>query len=176
MPSPSLYALTRDLHHKAETHPFAEAMLAGDISWQEWADWCGGLMRVHEQLDRHLPHALQRSEQIAMDLCALLPIRPRHLGSVTDYLATLEGRDEITGAAYIWCASHLRGGAIIRKRLEPRGMPCAHLRFADARAANDEIVRLRSCSEGADGARRAFHAVMNMMDEIEERRHRCPST
>lgn len=164
----SLYTLTRDLHHAAEEHPFAKKMLAGSVSWQEWTDWCAALRLVHEVIDQYAHASLRRGPELEADLCNLLPLSPRTLPSAVHYARELRESSDVTGAVYIWCAAHLRGGAVIRKRLEPHGLPCAHLRYDDARTANDQIVALRGRCEAVEGSRRAFRAVIDTMTDIEE--------
>jgi len=168
----SLYEATRDLHHAAEAHPFAKAMMAGDISRQAWADWCGAMARIHGRIDPHAPPPLRRLNELQADLVNLLPVTPRHCASVTEYLREMTEPETIGGAIYIFAGAHLRGGAVLRKRLAPTGLPCRHLHFdSGAREANEALTELRSETAYANGARRAFHATVALMDEIEEARH-----
>lgn len=165
----NLYDATKDLHHDAEKHPFGARMAAGEISKQEWADWLGAMQAIHLAIDPHLPPALQRGGALLLDLTRTLPVMPRVCWSARRFSGALDGPISIGGAAYILSGAHLRGGAVIRKRLEPLGMSCAHLRFDQAREGNEWICALRDAPEVAPGARAAFGAIIEVMDEIQAR-------
>lgn len=161
-----LRELTRELHHAAEQHPFGTKMSSGDVTNQEWADWVASLHCVHTVLDASLPPSLDRRGELLLDLGLLLPVRGIAAASAAKFANSLTDPDRIIGAAYIFMGAHLRGGAVIRKRLEPKGLPCNHLRFAQAKEANDYIVALRDISHAAAGATAAFRAIIEIMDEL----------
>lgn len=164
-----LRELTRELHHAAEAHPFGTKMSSGAVTTQEWADWVASLRCVHAVLDPNLPPSLDRRGELLLDLGLLLPVRGVRTVAADRFAATLTEPDRVIGAAYIFMGAHLRGGAVIRKRLEPVGLPCHHLRFTQAKEANDYIVTLRDISEAASGATAAFEAIIEIMDELASR-------
>lgn len=165
----SLYEATRDLHHEAEKHPFGGRMASGTLSVQEWADWLWAQKHVHEALDPHLPPSMQRGGALLLDLAMMLPLLPRPSTAAASFAHDLSSTPLIAGAAYVFGGAHLRGGAVIRKRLEPHGLPCAHLRFDQAREANEWLTALRSAPGIEQGARAAFRSILSVMDEIEGR-------
>jgi heme oxygenase len=143
-------------------------MAAGDITAQEWADWLGALALIHAALDVHLPACLHRQRELMLDRLATDAIsRPSR--AALDFAFTLDTETAVMGAAYIFFGAHLRGGAVIRKRLEPKGFPCAHLRFDQAREADEAVKALRDDLSLAPGAVAAFEAILAIMDEIGER-------
>lgn len=162
----SLYEATTDLHHDAEQHPWGQRMAQGEISRSEYADWLGALTEIHVELDRHLPPYLQRGGELLLDAAATLPDMPRPIEAAMELADTLTDPVSIGGAAYIFCGAHLRGGAVIRKRMEPKGFSCHHLRFIEAKAANSWLVALRPHMELVPGARRAFEGIIRIMDDI----------
>lgn len=164
-----LRELTRELHHAAEQHPFGTKMSNGDVTTQEWADWVASLRQVHTVLDPNLPPSLDRRGELLLDLGLLLPVRGVAARAAVKFANSLTATDRIIGAAYIFMGAHLRGGAVIRKRLEPKGLPCNHLRFSQAKEANDYIVALRDISHAANGAAAAFEAIIEIMDELASR-------
>ena len=164
-----LRELTRELHHAAEQHPFGTKMSNGDVTTQEWADWVASLRCVHTVLDPNLPPSLDRRGELLLDLGLLLPDCGAPSLAADRFASTLTKPDRVIGAAYIFMGAHLRGGAVIRKRLEPKGLPCNHLRFAQAKEANDYIVALRDISHAAAGATAAFEAIIAIMDELASR-------
>ncbi|MFN6976510.1 MAG: hypothetical protein ACK4OP_00155 [Gemmobacter sp.] len=164
-----LYALTRDLHHAAEAHPFMRRMAAARIAPQDWADWLGAMRLLHEAVDPSMPPVVQRGWPLLHDLIALDPIRPRAVPAAAAFARALAAPADIAGAAYILIGAHFRGGAVMRKRLEPAGLPCAHLRFADPADVNAFVIALRSMPQLAPGARACFAAITAIADQIEER-------
>lgn len=164
-----LRELTRELHHAAEAHPFGTKMSSGVVTAQEWADWVASLRCVHTALDTSLPPSLDRRGELLLDLGLLLPVHGVRAAAASRFALTLTEPDRIIGAAYIFMGAHLRGGAVIRKRLEPVGLPCNHLRFTQAKEANDYIVALRDIREAAAGATAAFKAIIEIMDELASR-------
>lgn len=165
-----LYEATRDLHHSAEQHPFGARMAVGEIEMQEWADWLQAMVRLHLALDPYLPPCLQRGGALMLDVACLLPVEGRPSPVADAFAATLPGNPMRTaGAAYILCGAHLRGGAVIRRRLQPQGLPCTHLRYEHAREANNWLSALRGADATAPGARSAFQAIIGIMDEIQGR-------
>jgi heme oxygenase len=174
-----LYELTRDVHHAAETHSFMQRMALGRITKQEWTDWLGAMRVIHEVLDPYLPYALQRCGQLLIDQCAMLPFVPREVRSATRFARGLTAPADILGAAYIFSGAHLRGGAMMRRTLETVGLPCLHLRVLPeeatgiekqiARLGEDALRAMRVCVGAADGARKAFNAIIAIATEIEAR-------
>jgi heme oxygenase len=162
----TLYEATRDLHHAAEAHPFGTALASGNIAAQPYADWLCAQWTVHRALDPLIPAPLARADAMEADMRAMLPIKPRPVEAARRFAATITPGLRAVGVGYIFSGAHLRGGAVIRKRLEPKGLPCGHMRFADARAANEALTGMRETIEAAPHARDAFAAIIEVMDEI----------
>ena len=165
----NLYDATTELHHTAEQHSFGSRMALGELSADEWAGWLHSLLVVHVALDAHLPGCVSRAETLADDYLAsggVVPPAP----AARQYASELATASEETvlGAAYIFCGAHLRGGAVIRKRLEPKGIQCDHLRFGDqAREADQFLKSLRERPELAEAAREAFRRVIGIMGDLD---------
>lgn len=163
-----LWQATRDLHHQAEDHPLARAMIAGTITPQAWADWLQAHLTIQLALDPHLPLAVRRADALALDLLALLPIEARPSRVAEDFAMTLIDTVAIFGAAYLTIGAHRRGGRVIEKALRAAGrdLPSRHTSFDDGPAAEAFVQQLREISDLTPGARRAFAALTNVMDEI----------
>lgn len=166
-----LWAATRDLHHRAEGHPVAKRMVDGTITAQEWADWLHALWAIHAALDPHLPLCARRADAFAADMLALLPVTPRQSEAAARYAATLTDIPSIFGAAYITIGAHRRGGRVIEKAMKAQDLdlPHRHIVFDQPQEVERLIGTWRECTALADGARRAFQALYDVMDEIEAR-------
>jgi hypothetical protein len=163
-----LWQATRDLHHQAEAHPLARAMIDGTITPQAWADWLQAHLTIQMALDPHLPPAVRRADALAMDLLALLPVEARPSPAAAAFAATLTDAVSIFGAAYLTIGAHRRGGRVIEKALRAAGrdLPSHHTRFKDGAAAEAFVKQLREIPALAPGARRAFASLTAVMDEI----------
>ena len=167
MPGP-LWQATRDLHHDAEAHPLARAMIDATITSQAWADWLHAHWTIQLALDPHLPLAVRRADALALDLLALLPVEGRASPAAAEFTATLIDPVAIFGAAYLTIGAHRRGGRVIDKALRTAGrdLPSRHTAFEDGAAAEAFVRQLREMPALAPGARRAFAALTAVMDEI----------
>ncbi len=163
-----LWQATRDLHHQAEDHPLARAMIAGTITTQAWADWLHAHLTIQLVLDPHLPLAVRRADVLALDLLALLPIKAHPSQAAAEFAATLTDTVSIFGAAYLTIGAHRRGGRVIEKALREAGrdLPSRHTAFDDGPAAEAFVKQLREIPDLAPGARQAFAALMEVMDEV----------
>ena len=163
-----LWQATRDLHHQAEDHPLARAMIAGTITPQAWTDWLQAHLTIQLALDPHLPPAVRRADALALDLLALLPIKAHPSPAAEEFAATLTDTVAIFGAAYLTIGAHRRGGRVIEKALREAGrdLPSRHTSFDDGPAAEAFVKQLREIPDLAPGARRAFVALSAVMDEI----------
>lgn len=163
-----LWHATRDLHHQAEDHPLARAMIAGTITPQAWADWLKAHLTIQLALDPHLPIAVQRADALALDLLALLPVEAHPSPAAAEFAGTLTDTVTIFGAAYLTIGAHRRGGRVIEKALREAGrdLPSRHTAFDDGPAAEAFVKQLREIPDLAPGARRAFAALTAVMDEI----------
>lgn len=168
-----LWEATRDLHHRAEQHPVAKRMMSGTITAQEWADWLHALWQIHTVLDPHLPLCTRRADAFARDLLELLPVLPHASRSAAVYAAGLTTIPDIFGAAYITVGAHRRGGRVIERAMQEQGvdLPHHHIQFDEPRAVEQLIEKWRMIPELERGARRAFTALYDVMEEIEGRRH-----
>lgn len=163
-----LWQATRDLHHQAEAHPLARAMIDGTITPQAWADWLQAHLTIQMALDPYLPPAVRRADALAFDLLALLPVEARPSPAAAAFAATLTETVTIFGAAYLTIGAHRRGGRVIEKALRTAGrdLPSQHTRFEDGAAAEAFVKQLREIPALAPGARWAFTALTRVMDEI----------
>jgi heme oxygenase len=175
-----LYSLTREMHHGAQSHPFMQRMVKGEITTQEWVDWLEALKDIYEVIDCALPEQLRRYRLLLLDLVETYPVLPNNSVAAKFYVKKLTNPVHIIGACYIFSSANLRGGVLIRKRLEPLGFPCNHLRRyrADAKYDNKQLAleaevelrRLRVARNAFEGANAAFSAVIDIASEIESRR------
>jgi len=163
-----LWQATRDLHHQAEDHPIAHAMIAGTITPQAWADWLQAHLTIQLALDPHLPPSVRRADALALDLLALLPVEAQPSRVAADFAATLTDTVSIFGTAYLTIGAHRRGGRVIEKALREAGrdLHSRHTAFDDGPAAEAFVKQLREIPDLAPGARRAFAALTAVMDEI----------
>lgn len=166
-----LWEATRDLHHRAESHPLAVKMVNGTISAQEWADWLGAHKIIQDAMDPHLPPNIQRARKLWQDLRELEPIEPVHSPIAEAYAKTLVDPVSIFGGAYLTIGAHRRGGQVIERAMREKGvtLPAHHIRFDDPQDAELFVKRLREQPELAPGARRAFEALYDVMEEIDGR-------
>jgi hypothetical protein len=163
-----LWQATRDLHHQAEAHPLARAMITGTITPQAWTDWLQAHLSIQLALDPYLPPAVRRADALAMDLLALLPVEARPSPAAAAFATTLTDTVSIFGAAYLTIGAHRRGGRVIEKALRAAGrdLPSQHTSFEDGAAAEAFVKQLREIPALVPGARRAFTALTSVMDEI----------
>ncbi|QBF32133.1 hypothetical protein [Thalassococcus sp. S3] len=163
-----LWQRTRDVHHRAEQHPLAKAMMDGTISPQHWADWLNAQLTLQRVLDPYLPPAVQRSAALAGDLLSMLPIVARPNKAAQDHAERLTDIQSVFGAAYILIGSYKRGGRVIEKAMQAKGLdlPSSHVRFEDNADAERFVTRLRERRDLGDAAYRTFAAIIDIMDEI----------
>ena len=166
-----LWTATRDVHHRAEQHPVAKRMIAGTLTPNEWADWLHALWCIHTAIDPHLPTCAKRADACANDLLAMLPIEPNPSAAVAAYVDSLSSIPDIFGAAYITVGAHRRGGRVAETAMRKRGvnLPHGHIEFDDPQSVELLITRWREIPALEHGARRAFVALFDTMEEIEER-------
>lgn len=163
-----LYKATTELHHSAELHPFGQRMATGTLTRAEWANWLGAMLQIHLALDPYLPPSLKRAHDLQMDLAEMLPLRAEFSPVAAGIVAALTDVELIGGLCYILSGANLKGGQVIRKRIEPLGFPCHHLTFLSETAAADKwLKQLREVPALAKGAQDAFAAVLVLMTEID---------
>lgn len=169
-----LWEATRDLHHRAEQHPLAQRMAAGTVTDQEWADWLSAHWTIQIALDPHLPPFVRRADAFARDVLDMLPTQPNASPAAEAFAAAVRGPITIFGAAYLFIGAHRRGGRVIEKALRAAGrnLPSRHLLFDDPAAVEVFIRDLRERPTLAPGARCAFAALIEVMDEIEACRNK----
>ena len=168
----NLYGATTEIHHDAQKHPFGKRLSAAKISIQEYADWIGAHAQIYKVLDTYLPPCLKRSQDLLLDQLSLLPIVPHHSIAVEEFLSEVKTAADIGGLAYTIIGANLRGGQLIRKQLEVLGISCKYLDFSpeNLEAGERWLKEMRSYPGAAAGAKRAFKAVVKVMDEIESRK------
>jgi hypothetical protein len=168
-----LWEATRDLHHRAEQHPVAQRMANGTTTAQEWADWMHAHWQIQQVLDPHLPSYVRRTEAFARDLLELLPVRGSYSPAAKSFTSTLTDPVAIFGAAYLLVGAHRRGGRVIEKALRAAGqtLPAHHVEFDRPQDVELFVRDLRERLVIADGVKRAFAALIEVLDEIEERRN-----
>jgi len=168
-----LWEATRDLHHRAEEHPVAKRMVNGTITPQEWADWLHAMWLIHAAIDPHLPPCARRADAFATDLLELLPVCSNHSDVASSYADSLKTIPDIFGAAYITVGAHRRGGRVVERAMKEHGihLPHHHIEFDEPKSVEKLINQWRSAPSLENGARRAFSALYNVMEEIEGRRN-----
>jgi hypothetical protein len=164
----NLYTETRHLHHEAETHEFAKAMVEGTLTDQQWTDWLGALQKVHFTLDPYVPIEARCTHRLQKDLMIMTPIVPRKLESLDNFITTLDNPVNIGGAAYIFIAAHKRGGRVIEKAMREKGrnLPNNHVFFENSKEVELYITELRNYIHLTSGAEHAFSSIISIFDEI----------
>lgn len=170
----NLYEATLKTHHQAQVHPFGKRMAGGNISQQEWCDWLGAMAQLYQKLDTYLPPFLKRSPDLFLDLAQLLPLQAHRSKAVDDYIQSFSSPDDlkvIGGLAYLMTGANLRGGQLIRKKLDPKGYPCNFMNFttANQEEAENWLRKMREFSEFGESTNQAFEMLAAVMDEIEAR-------
>jgi heme oxygenase len=163
----SLHEATRDLHHACEQHPVGARMFRAEISRQEWADWLWAFRCLHTVVDARLMPHMARDTLLAADL-SVLP-RPATSVAATRFAATLAEADEIVGAAYVLHGAHRSGGRVMGPTLTKRGLPCAHIAYADPDEVQTWVQWARGRADVAPQARATFGCLLAVMDEINGR-------
>jgi hypothetical protein len=164
----NLYEATRELHHSAEEHPLAKAMMDGSITDQQWCDWLYALWVVHTAIDPHVPECVRRAPSLQEDLWEILPLVPNQSKAAKSFAVYLDNPIAIGGAAYIFIGAHRRGGRVIKKAMEDAGrsLPNNHTMFFDNQSSELFVRKLRNYPELAPGAKLAFSATISIMDEV----------
>jgi hypothetical protein len=164
----NLYTETRHLHHEAENHEFAKAMIAGSLTDQQWVDWLGALQKIHLVLDHYVPSEARCTHRLQKDLMIMLPLSPNKLETVDTFIKTLDNPLNIGGAAYIFIAAHKRGGRVIEKAMREKGrdLPNNHVFFEHSKEVEMYITELREMVHLTKGAEHAFNSITGIFDEI----------
>ena len=159
---------TKNLHHAAEQTPLGAAMAQGSISEQWWADWLSALYTIHSTIDYFLPVELRRTHELVQDLFEL-NVQPRPLHKPSEYILYMNIED-IEGATYVFTGAHLMGGAITAKAIGDR-LPKNHLLWDDRKKVIELWSPLRDRIDLEESANKAFKAVIDICDEIEDLDH-----
>lgn len=166
--SEPLYAGTKDLHHACEQHPVGAAMSRGDINEQWWADWLYVLHNIHSAIDSELPEPVQRVKPLEEDL-SNSKVCPRGNAAVAKLRKQLEDSKSLREAAYyVLTGAHLMGGQVMRITLKGR-VPAAHLEIPDRKEWIEVWAPIRSRDDLVEDAKAVFSALLEIMDEIQER-------
>jgi hypothetical protein len=168
----TLYEATRHLHHACEQHPVGQRMVNATISDQEWCDWIGALRTLHIRLDAALPPYAHVTGHLNLDLVELLPLGP-HISRAAHAFAMTHLSHPVAcmGAAYVLIGAHRRGGRVTEKKFRDAGrtLPCHHVRFFAADAAENLVKSLRDKVQLTPYATATFATLLAVMDEIEAR-------
>ena len=170
----NLYEATQNTHHQAQMHSFGKRMAGGNLTRQEWCDWIGALAQMYQHLDKYLPLSLRRSQDLFLDLAQLLPLEAHRSLAVDNLIREFSLPDNlklIGGLAYLLAGANLRGGQLVRKKMEVKGYPCNYLEF---NSENHEVAeawlrKMREFPEFSESTNRAFEVLIAVMDEIEAR-------
>lgn len=161
-----LWELTRDLHHACEQHAVGGAMSTGKPPRVWYAAWLQVLHQIHLVIDEYVPDNVRRVERIEEDLVEMnIGIEP--IAAADEYAKTLIDEKSISGAIYVLTGAHLMGGEIMRRRLE--GFPTAHLEWEDRKSSLAFLQTFRTRDDITDEARACFQALLDIMDEIQDR-------
>ena len=163
----SLYEATKDLHHACEQHPVGQRMVAGSVTPQEWADWLWAMRVLHLVVDASVPMHMARDRAFAADLAALPA--GNHSRAALLYAASLAG-EYCPGAAYVLHGAHRSGGRVLAPKMVKRGLSTAHVCYPDPDGAQEWLAKTRHKPEWGHQARQAFSCMLEVMDEIQERR------
>jgi len=171
MVTENLYSATTEIHHTAQKHPFGKRLAAGNITLQEWADWLDIHALAYAALDPYLPQCLKRSHDLALDLLAVLPIVPNRSESFVKFLSEATDIQTLMGAAYTVVGANLRGGQVMKGRLESKGFVVNHTDFTPEELQEGEgwLKAIRATPEIAEASKATFWALYQVMNEIEER-------
>ena len=166
MATKPLWEETRDLHHACEQHAVGGAMSTGNPPIVWYAAWLQVLHQIHLVIDEYVPENVRRTERIEKDLVDMkIGIEP--IAAADEYVKTLTDEKSISGAIYVLTGAHLMGGEIMRRRLE--GFPTAHLEWEDRKEALAYLQIHRTRDDITEEARACFQALLDSMNEIEER-------
>lgn len=164
----NLFLATRDLHHACESHTLGQAMVAGAISPQHWADWLAAMRQLHLVVDQDVPRHMVRDPLFSADL-SVLPA-PKISLAALEFAHHLAGRESRLGAAYVLHGAHHSGGRVLAPKMAKRGLPTAHTSYAQPENARAWIAEARGRTEFAEQARQTFAALLDVMNEIQSRK------
>jgi hypothetical protein len=163
-----LWESTRELHHACEKHPVGAAMASGSPPPLYYVDWLGALEEIHTIVDPDMGDVLRRTDRLRADTRSM-GLEPLKLNATKEYVEKLK-QDSLlrAGAAYVLTGAHLMGGEIMRRRLVD--FPTEHLTWDDRPAALLELKSLREADNVVEPAIACFKALLDIMDEIQEKR------
>jgi heme oxygenase len=162
----TLYELTTAAHHDAEQNPFGKLYATGEVKPAAYADWLVVNAHMHHYIDDFVPECVRRLPSLTMDLLELGKRGVVPSGKVLSPVPDSTDIEWVMGTAYIFCGAHLRGGAMIRPKLELAGLPCHHLHFEFPREAREWLRELRQFTHLAPFANDMFGFVNAAMTEI----------
>lgn len=164
----NLYEYTTAAHHGAETSKLGGLLTSGTVSRQQWANWLHSELCLRENMDVFLPQSMRRSADLTMDLLSMGDVKSNIIDTEFVWSIVVKTRNVqyLGGLLYIIGGANLRGGAVIRKTLEPLGFPCRHLHWNPDEAfhADRWLKELREFSWLGDAANEAFKDVVAVMD------------
>jgi hypothetical protein len=159
-----LWEQTRALHHACEAHTVGSAMATGNPPEQWYADWLNALLTIHTKIDEHAASEICRVERLKKDLEQL--VTPRQSLVAKQYADTLKTEQDIAGATYVLLGAHLRGGEVMRRKLDGN-FPTLHLEWDDRKVAIAELLKIKDREDIVEEAKNCFYALLNVMNEIE---------
>ena len=161
-----LWEETRDLHHACEQHAVGGSMSTGNPPRVWYAAWLQALHQIHLIIDKDVPDNVRRVERLESDMVAMnIGIEP--FVAANEYVKTLDNEKALAGAIYVLTGAHLMGGEIMRRRLE--GFPTEHLEWEDRKSSLAFLQTFRTREDITDEARACFQALLDIMDEIQDR-------
>lgn len=161
-----LWEETRDLHHACEQHDVGGAMATGNPPRVWYAAWLQALHQIHLIIDKDVPDNVRRVERLESDMITMnIGIEP--FIAADKYVNTLNNEKSLAGAIYVLTGAHLMGGEIMRRRLE--GFPTEHLEWEDRKSSLAFLQTFRTRDDITDEARACFQALLDIMDEIQNR-------
>lgn len=169
MKTKPLWEETRDLHHACEQHTVGGSMASGKPPRVWYAAWLKALYQIHVYIDRYAPKEIHRALPLVIDFQEMnIPII--EINAATTYVDDMINNhtsQKVDGAIYVLTGAHLMGGEIMRRRLE--GYPVKHLEWNDRKSAIAILQTYRTRNDITTEARDCFQALLNIMDEIEQR-------
>lgn len=166
MASKPLWEETRDLHHACEQHAVGGAMSTGKPPRIWYSAWLRVLYQIHSVIDQYVPESVVRTKRILNDYDGL-EFFVDNFDAADKYAKSLTTEKAIAGAIYVLTGAHLMGGEIMRRRLE--GFPTEHLEWEDRKEALAYLQTFRTRNDITEEARACFQALLDSMDEIQQR-------
>lgn len=172
----SLKELTAAKHREAEKSPFMQAVFAGKMPFQVWADYTFNKYCFYNALETRAAVefdmfngmlGLVRSFALWLDSCKMTNAKhflKKSTEEYIDYINTL-GERQLLAHIYVWHMGDLYGGQMIKKLLPEASH--MNLEFDDPEYLRSAL-RAKLSDDLADEANIAFDWAIRIMNEYTE--------